>query len=224
MTEISPFVTPVVFHLGPVPITEPVVVTWGIIAVLAVGLPLIARRMSRQQRRLQVAAELLVSAISSQIEEALKRPAAPFLPFIGSLFLFIVTANLCSLLPGVEAPTARLETDAALALIVFAAPHFYGIRAQGWRRHLARYLQPSILLLPLNILSELTRTFSLMVRLFGNMMSHAVVIALLLAIAGLLVPVPLMALGILIGIVQAYIFTVLATLFLGAAVGAFEAH
>ena len=128
-------------------------------------------------------------------------------------------------LPGVEAPTARLETAAALALIVFVAAHVYrhpGPRPQRaiWRTT----CKPNPLLLPLNILSELTRTFSLMVRLFGNIMSHELVIALLSGLAGLLVPIPIMALGILIGLVQAYIFTVLATVFLGAAIGAFEAH
>ncbi|MGB7914503.1 MAG: F0F1 ATP synthase subunit A, partial [Rhodomicrobium sp.] len=130
--------------------------------------------------------------------------------------------NLSGLLPGVEAPTSKLETPAALALIVFFSVHFFGIRARGLRGYLASFAKPKLIMLPLNILSELTRTFSLMLRLFGNIMSGEFIIALIVALAGLFVPIPLMALEILIGIVQAYIFTVLAAVFIGAAADTFE--
>ncbi len=224
MTEGTPLSTHVLFHVGPLPITDAVVVTWAIMAALAVGAAVVTRSLKIRPGAGQMAVEIIVTTISEQIEDAIKRPAAPLFPLIATLFIFLVVANLSMQLPGVSAPTARLETAAALALIVFVAAHVYGIRARGLKGYLAHYLKPNPLLLPLNILSELTRTLSLMVRLFGNIMSHELIIALLLAIAGLLVPIPIMALGILIGLVQAYIFTVLATIFLGAAIGAFEAH
>ena len=216
--------TRVLFHIGFVPISETVVTTWIIIAVLVLASYGATRKLSVRPGLRQALIELVVTGIARQIEDATKRPAAPFLPLIATLFIFLVVANLSLQLPGVTAPTAHLETAAALALIVFFAGHAYGIRSRGVKGYLAHYLKPNPLLLPLNILSELTRTLSLTVRLFGNIMSHQLIIALLLAIAGLLVPIPIMALGILIGIVQAYIFSVLATIFIGAAVGALEAH
>ena len=222
--EFASLSTRVLFHIGFVPISEAIVTTWVIMAVLVLGSYLATRKLSVRPGLGQALIELVVTGIAGQIEDALKRPAAPFLPLIATLFIFLVVANLSLQLPGVTAPTARLETAAALALIVFFSGHVYGIRSRGVKDYLAHYLKPSPLLLPLNILSELTRTLSLTVRLFGNIMSHQLIIALLLAIAGLLIPIPIMALGILIGLVQAYIFSVLATIFLGAAVGAFEAH
>ncbi len=123
------------------------------------------------------------------------------------------------MLPGVEAPTAKLETPAALALIVFVSVHFFGVRSRGVLGYLAHFAEPKLIMLPLNILSEITRTFSLMIRLFGNVMSGEFIIALVLSLAGLFVPIPFMALEILLGLVQAYIFTVLATVFIGAAIG-----
>jgi len=121
-------------------------------------------------------------------------------------------------LPGIEAPTGKLETPAALALITFVSVHFFGVRARWSFGYLASFAEPKLIMLPLNILSEITRTFSLMVRLFGNVMSGEFIIALIVALAGLFVPIPLMALELLVGVVQAYIFTVLATVFIGAAV------
>jgi F-type H+-transporting ATPase subunit a len=144
------------------------------------------------------------------------------LPVLGTLFIFLVVANLSGVLPGVEAPTSKLETPAALALIVFSAVHYFGVRAQGLRGYLASFAKPKLIMLPLNIVSEVTRTFSLMARLFGNVMSGEFVIGLVVALAGLFVPIPLMALEILVGVVQAYIFTILATVFVGAAIGEVE--
>ncbi len=157
-----------------------------------------------------------------QIEEVIRKDARPFLPILGTLFIFLVAANLSGVLPGVEAPTGKLETPAALALIVFVSVHFFGVRARGPLGYLASFAQPKLIMLPLNIISEVTRTFSLMVRLFGNVMSGEFIIALVVALAGLFVPIPLMALEILVGLVQAYIFTILATVFIGAAVDTVE--
>jgi F-type H+-transporting ATPase subunit a len=215
----SPLASTVLFHLGPVAITRPVVTTWGIMLALALASWLITRRLESHPDRRQAALEILVAGLLQQIEEIIRKGARPFLPLIGTLFIFLAAANLSGVLPGVEAPTAKLETPAALALIVFVSVHFFGARARGLGGYLASFAKPKLIMLPLNIVSEATRTFSLMVRLFGNVMSGEFVIALVVALAGLFVPIPLMALEILVGLVQAYIFTVLATVFIGAAVG-----
>jgi len=218
----SPLTSAVLFHLGPVAITRAVVTTWIIMAVLAIVCRLATDRLEMQPDRRQAVLEVIVTGIAEQIEEVIRKDARPFLPMLGTLFIFLVVANLSGLLPGVEAPTSRIETPAALALIVFFSVHYFGVRARGLRGYLASFAEPKLIMLPLNILSEVTRTFSLMVRLFGNVMSGEFVIALVLALAGLFVPIPLMVLEILVGLVQAYIFTVLATVFIGAAVGSVE--
>jgi F-type H+-transporting ATPase subunit a len=218
----SPLASAILFHLGPVAITRPVVTTWVIMAVLTVGSWFVTRRLSLHPSRRQVVLELVVTGIMGQVEEVIRKDPRPFLPILGTLFIFLVAANLSGVLPGVEAPTGKLETPAALALIVFVSVHFFGVRARGSLGYLASFAQPKVIMLPLNVASEITRTFSLMVRLFGNVMSGEFVIALVVALAGLFVPIPLMALEILIGLVQAYIFTILATVFVGAAVDTVE--
>ena len=221
MTE-SPLVAPVVFHLGPVPITQPVVTTWGLIVSLTVVSYAITRGRQRRPSRWQAVLEILVTTIEDQITATMQTAGRPFVPLLGTLFIFLVCANLSGVLPGVKAPTASLETAAALALIVFLAVHVYGLRRRGLRAYLASYAKPTVIMLPLNVLAEITRTFSLMVRLFGNILSGEFVIATTLALAGLFVPIPLMALEILIGVIQAYIFTVLAAVFIGAGIGSIE--
>jgi len=219
MTEGSPLATVVVFHVGPLAVTGPVVTTWAIMLVLTIASWVSTRRLGLAPSRRQAVLELLVTGIVSQIEEVVRSDARPLLPLLGTLFVFLLAANVSGILPGVQAPTAHIETPAALALIVFLAVHVFGIRAQGFRGYLGSFAQPKLIMLPLNILSEITRTFSLMVRLFGNIMSGEFLIGLVLALAGLFLPIPLMALELLIGVVQAYIFTVLATVFIGAAMG-----
>lgn len=219
MTASSPLASALVVQLGPVPITRAVVTTWAIMAALALGAHLVTRRLRSRPDRRQMVAELLVMGIAGQIKDIVGRDPRPLLPFIATLFIFLVTANLSGLLPGTQAPTATIETPAALAVIVFASVHYFGMRARGPLGYLASFAKPKLIMLPLNVLSEITRTFSLMVRLFGNVMSGEFVIALVAALAGLFVPVPLMALEVLVGLVQAYIFTVLATVFIAAAVG-----
>jgi F-type H+-transporting ATPase subunit a len=218
----SPLASVVLFHLGPLAITRPVVTTWGIMAASALASRLATRRLDLHPDRRQTVLELVVTGILAQIEEVIRRNPRPFMPLLGTLFIFLVTANLSGVLPGVEAPTGKIETPAALALIVFVAVHYFGVRARGPLGYLASFARPKLIMLPLNIVSEVTRTFSLMVRLFGNVMSGEFVIALIVGLAGLFVPIPLMALEILVGLVQAYIFTVLATVFIGAAVDSIE--
>jgi len=218
----SPLETEILFHAGSIPIAEPVVTTSVIVALLGVVSWASTRRFRSHPRGWQVAIEAVVVSVSDQVREIVGRDPAPFLPLLGTLFLFIAVANLCAIVPGVKSPIASLETPAALAVVVFVSAHVYGIRARGLRAYLGSYLKPNPLMLPLNILSELTRTFSLMVRLFGNMMSHELVVGVVAVIAGLLVPIPFMALGILVGVIQAYIFSILAAVFVGAAIGAGE--
>lgn len=215
----SPLALAVLFHVGPVAVTTPVVTTWAIMLLLAGGSWLLTRRLSAHPSSRQAALELLVEAIAGQIRDTMRLEPAPFLPLIGTLFLFIFTANWSSLMPGVEPPTAHLETDSALALIVFIAIIYFGVRFRGLRGYLATFAQPTVLMVPLNLVETITRTFSLIVRLFGNVMSGVFIVGIVLSLAGLLVPIPLMALDLLTGAVQAYIFSVLAMVFIAGALG-----
>jgi F-type H+-transporting ATPase subunit a len=218
----SPLVAPVLFNIGPAPIAEPVVTTWCLMLALTAGCWLVTRRLRLQPARWQAVLEILLAGIEDQITATMQASGRPFLPLLGTLFIFLALANLSAILPGVRPPTASIETAAALALIVFLAVHVYGLRRRGLRAYLAGYAKPTVIMLPLNILSEITRTFSLMMRLFGNVLSGEFVIATVLALAGLFLPIPLMALEILIGLIQAYIFTVLAAVFIGAGIGSIE--
>jgi F-type H+-transporting ATPase subunit a len=215
----SPLTLEPLFHIGPVPITEPVVVTWAIILLAAIGARLLTRRLALKPSRLQAFVELVVMTIDSQIRETMQSDPAPFRALIGTIFLYILIANWSSILPGIEPPTAHIETDAALAILVAGATVFYGIRMRGLGGYLQTFAEPSWVMIPLNIVEQITRTFSLIVRLFGNIMSGVFVIGIILSLAGLLVPIPLMALDVLTGAVQAYIFAILATVFIGAAAG-----
>lgn len=221
--EGSPLSPDILFHLGPVPISRAVATTWAIMVALFAFLATTLRHPARNPGTVQAALEVVVVTIAAQLREVLGRDPWPYMPLLGSLFIFLVLANLAAIIPGATPPTGHIETPAALALIVFMSVHYFGIRARGGWTYLRHYAEPNPFLLPLNILSELTRTFSLMIRLFGNMMSHEFVIAIVVFLAGLLVPIPFLLLGILIGIIQAYIFTVLATVYIAAAVGAVEA-
>ena len=214
----SPLSSATLFHIGPVPVTEGVVATWVIMAVLAGGAALSTRRLQLAPSRTQAALELIVATVDGQLRDTMGLEPAPYRAFIGTLFVFIFVANWSSLIPGVRPPTAQVETDAALALLVFLAVIWFGIRAGGVRGFLRTFATPSLVMVPLNFIESVTRTFSLLVRLFGNVMSGVFVVGIVLSLAGLLVPIPLMALDLLIGAVQAYIFAVLAMVFIAAAV------
>jgi F-type H+-transporting ATPase subunit a len=215
----SPLTSVALFHLGQVPITAGVVATWAIMMVLVLGGILISRRLTIVPSATQAAFELIVDTVDSQIRDTMQVEPAPYRAFIGTLFAFIFVANWSSLVPGVQPPTAHLETDAALALLVFLAVIWFGIRAAGVRGYLATFASPNPIMIPLNFIESITRTFSLLVRLFGNVMSGIFVIGIILSLAGLLVPIPLMALDLLTGAVQAYIFAILAMVFIAGAVG-----
>jgi F-type H+-transporting ATPase subunit a len=220
----SPLDSVALFHLGPVPITSGVVTTWIIIVVLAIGSRLATRRLALVPSTTQAAFELLVDAVDGQIRDTMQLGPARYRAFIGTLFVFIFISNWSSLVPGVEPPTAHLETDAALALLVFVAVIWFGIRAGGIRGYLSTFATPNPIMIPLNFIESLTRTFSLLVRLFGNVMSGVFVVGIVLSLAGLLVPIPLMALDLLTGAVQAYIFSVLAMVFIAGAVNEGSPH
>ncbi len=218
----SPLEHVVLFHVGPVPISEPVVVTWLIMAGLGLFAFLSTRRLAILPSRTQTVLELFVTVLDDQIRETMRRDPAPFRPLIGTLLLFVLFANWMSLVPGIEPPTAHIETDAALAVWVFVATIVFGIRGRGLKGYLDTFVEPSWVMMPLNLIEQITRTFSLIIRLFGNVMSGVFVVGIVLSLAGLFVPIPLMALELLTGAVQAYIFAILATVFIGAAAGESE--
>lgn len=215
----SPLILEPLFMLGPVPISSPVVVTWAIMALLAALAGVLRRRLAIVPGKVQTVLEVLVAALDAQIGDIVRGDPAPYRGLIGTIFVYVLIANWSSLVPGVEPPTAHIETDAALALVVFCATIAFGIRMRGLGGYLKTFAEPSWVMIPLNVVEQITRTFSLVMRLFGNVMSGVFVIGIVLSLAGLLVPIPLMALELLTGAVQAYIFAVLATVFIGAAVG-----
>jgi F-type H+-transporting ATPase subunit a len=212
----------VLFHVGPVEVTTTVVYTL-ISSAVVVCFALFARWGLRTgPAPWAIAAEFVVEHLEGVMRDMFGRDARPFVPLVVTLALFVGVANLLGLFPGMRSPTADFSTTAALAVVVFLAVPVYGVRTKGLTGYLRHYVKPSPFLLPLEIISELSRTVALAVRLFGNIASEELVIAVLLAIAGLLVPVPIMMLAVLTGVVQAYIFAVLAVVYLSAAVRATE--
>jgi F-type H+-transporting ATPase subunit a len=202
-----------------------IVFTWGLMFVLAVGSRLITRKLSTdlQRSRWQNFLEIIVTAIEKQIEEVGLPHPEKYLGFLGTLFLFVAMANLFTVIPGYQPPTGSLSTTVALALCVFVAVPFFGIKNQGMGGYLKSYVEPTVIMLPFNIISELSRTLALAVRLFGNMMSGAMIIAILLTITPFVFPIVMTALGLLTGMVQAYIFSILAAVYIAAAARARKA-
>lgn len=212
----SPLESLPLFMIGPVPITSAVLVTWAIMAVLVLGAAFLTRRLSVVPTTCQTVFEVLVDTVDSQIRDTTGAAPEPYRAFIGTLFVFILCANWSSLVPGVAPPTAQLETDAALAMLVFLSVIWFGVRNAGLRGYLRSFASPHLIMIPLNIIETVTRTFSMFMRLFGNVMSGLFVIGIVGSLAGLLVPIPLMALDLLTGLVQAYIFATLAMVFIAA--------
>ena len=196
-----------------------IVFTWGLMLVLALGSKLITRKLSigLKRARWQNVLEIIVIAIANQIQEVGLNQPNKYLGFLGTLVLFLAMAALCTVIPGYQPPTGSLSTTVALALCVFVAVPLFGIAERGFGAYLKSYAQPTFIMLPFNIISEISRTLALAVRLFGNMMSGAMIIAILLAITPFIFPVVMMALGLLTGMVQAYIFFILATVYIAAA-------
>jgi F-type H+-transporting ATPase subunit a len=193
--------------------------TWALMLLLAGGSRLITWNLSTglKRSRWQNLLEIVVSGIEKQVEEVGLSQPRKYLGFLGTLFLFVGAASLCTLIPAYEPPTASLSTTAALALCVFVAVPFFGIEEQGVLDYLKSYMQPTVLMLPFNIISELSRTLALAVRLFGNMMSGAMIVGILLTITPFIFPIVMTLLGLLTGMVQAYIFSILAAVYIAAA-------
>lgn len=216
--EISPDLI-VYWEAGPIRITATLVFTWVVMAILALGCWLVTRHLvtGTAPSRGQAFLEIVVEMIQGQIREVTQQDPARFLPFIGTLFLFIAASNLLAIVPGFHPPTGSLSTTAALAACVFVATPIYGIADRGLAGYLKIYVQPNVLMLPFNVMGELTRTVALALRLFGNVLSGTMMVAMTLAIAPLFFPVLMSGLGLLLGLIQAYIFAVLALVFVASA-------
>jgi F-type H+-transporting ATPase subunit a len=221
--DVRVFGESVVFSIGMLPVTATMLASLAVSAALLAGALALRRAVTGRPESAPAAVAILtVEWLDDMVRQIAGRPEPRLVTFAGSLFLFIAAANASGLLPGVQRPTASLAATSALAAVVFAAVPVAGIRARGVGGYLGHFIRPNPLLLPLHLLSEVSRTVALSVRLFGNMMSGQLIVALLVALTGVLVPMPLMALDLLIGLLQAYIFTVLATVYVGAAIRAAE--
>jgi len=209
----------VFWKYGFVTLNSTIVTTWGLMLVMAVGAKLVTRNIKVEGAisRWQGFLEIVVTTIQEQIKEVGLQHPQKYLPFIGTLFLFIAVSNVCSIIPGYDPPTGSLSTTSALALSVFVAVLLFGIEKQGFLGYLKSYLKPTFLMLPFNIISEFSRTFALAIRLFGNIMSGTMIVGILLTITPLIFPIFMNLLGLLTGMVQAYIFSILATVYIAAA-------
>ncbi len=207
------------FTVGPLSISATLVFTWLVMVLLVVASWLITRklRVAAPLAAGQHALEALVVFVLAEIEGVTRHDARPYLPFVGTLFLFIVVSNILAIIPGFHPPTGSLTTTAALAVLVFLAVPFFGISRVGLKSYLKSYLEPSPFMLPFTIIGEVSRTLSLAVRLFGNVMSGSVIIVILLSIAPLFFPVIMQAFSLFIGVLQAYIFAVLAIVYIASA-------
>jgi len=205
---------------GFVTINLTLVTTWGLMLLMVIGARLITRKLKSNIKlsHWQCVLEMIVAFIKDQIVEAGLASPENYMGFIGTLFLFIGMSNLLIILPWYTPPTSSLSTTAALALSVFLAVPFYGIRKSGFFTYLKTYIEPTFIMLPFNIIGQLSRTLALAVRLFGNIMSGVTIVGILLSITPLFIPILMKALGLLTGMVQAYIFGILATVYIAAAV------
>jgi F-type H+-transporting ATPase subunit a len=206
------------FALGPVMISGSVITTWGIMLAIALVAWLSTRHLTMLPGKWQTSVESIIVAIDEAISAVAPKHGRQIMPFIATLWLFLIIANLLSLVPGLDSPTQDLSVTSALAVLVFFSVHWFGIKAQGFKNYLHHYLSPSPILLPFHILSEFTRTLALAVRLFGNMMSLEMAAMLILLIAGFLAPIPVLMLHIIEALVQAYIFGMLALIYVAGAI------
>ncbi len=210
----------IVWQHGFIKINGTLVTTWVLMAGMALTAKLATRTLAREKdsvSRWQAALEIVVTSLVAQIGEVGLATPRRYLPFLGTLFLFVAISTLSTLVPGVEPPTGSLSTTTALAFCVFFAVPMFGVRSQGVAGYLKTYAEPTWLMLPFNVISELSRTLALAVRLFGNMMSGAMIVGILLTITPLFFPLIMTALGLLTGLVQAYIFSILAAVYIAAA-------
>jgi F-type H+-transporting ATPase subunit a len=207
-----------VFMLGPLAIGVSVLTTWGIMLVTVVLAWLATRRLDMLPGPLQAMVEGIVSALEEAVLAVAPENGRQIMPFVGTLWLFLIVANLIGLIPGLHSPTRDLSVTSALAVLVFFSVHWFGIKTWGLKQYLRHYLAPSPILLPFHIISELTRTLALAIRLFGNIMSLEMTAMLILLVAGFLMPIPILMLHIVEALVQAYVFGMLALIYLAGAI------
>jgi len=209
---------------GPLALNATIVFTWLVMVILTVGSWLVTRHLSDgpELSRWQNLLEVLVTGIRDQIAQVSHQQPGPYLPFVGTLFLFIALSNLLNVVPGYLAPTGSLSTTTALAICVFVAVPLFGITSQGAGPFLKHYIKPTPLMLPFNVVGELSRTVALAVRLYGNIMSGTVIVAILLSLTPYFFPVVMQLLGLLTGMIQAYIFAILAMVYIASATSAHE--
>ena len=213
-----------ILTLGPMHISVSLATSIGLTIALGVLGWLLTRRLAPSPGGRQVIVEAVVSALEEAVAEVAGRHTQRIMPFIASLWLFLVCANLLGLVPGLDSPTRDLSVTTALAVLVFLSVHWFGIRIQGLRRYLRHYLTPSPILLPFHLISEVTRTVALAIRLFGNMMSLEMAALLVLMVAGFLVPVPILMLHVVEALVQAYIFGMLSLIYIAGGIQSQEAR
>lgn len=212
------------FHLGPLPIATSVVTSWGILLALLVASWAFTRRLERDPGPVQAMVEGLLGAMDEAVRNMLGERTPHVFPFLATLWIYLLCANLAGLIPGLHAPTADLSVTTALAVTVFAAVHVFGIRMTGWRTYFSHYMKPVPLLLPFHLLGELSRTLALAVRLFGNMMSLQMAAMIVLLVAGILAPVPLLLLHLVEALIQSYIFGMLALIYIAGGIHAQDAR
>ena len=207
------------FTVGQLSVSATLVFTWLVMILLVAASWLVTRglRIVTPLTAGQHALEALVIFVLAEIEGVTRHDARPYLPFVGTLFLFIVVSNVLTVIPAFQPPTGSLTTTAALAMLVFLAVPYFGIRRVGLVQYLKSYLEPSPFMLPFTIIGEISRTLSLAVRLFGNIMSGSVIIVILLSIAPLFFPIVMQLFSLFIGVLQAYIFAVLAIVYIASA-------
>ncbi len=200
-------------------ITATLVFTWVTMLILSLGSYLITRNLTKGSEitRGQNILEAVIETLRKQIKEISQQDPGRYLPFIGTLFIFILFANILSIVPGFISPTGSLNTTVALSLCVFFSVPVYGIASQGFTGYMKEYIKPTVIMLPFNIISEISRTLSLAIRLYGNVMSASVIVAILLGVIPLFFPVILQVLGLLTGVIQAYIFAILAIVYIASA-------
>lgn len=208
----------ILFQVAGLQIAGSVVLTWGLMLLFAILALTATRRLKRDPGAFQAALEGAVTAMENAIEAVLPGRTALVFPFVATLWTFILIANLVGLVPGLSSPTSDLSVTAALAFLVFLSVHWFGIRAEGWKQYLKHYLAPNPIMLPFHLISEVSRTVALAVRLFGNVMSLQIAAVLVLMVAGLLVPVPLLMLHIVEAVIQAYLFGMLALIYIAGAI------
>lgn len=208
-------------HIGPLTISDTVLTSWGLSGAIVFAIWLLTRRLNTYPGAVQTALEGIVLSIHAAVAQVAPQHTRTLAPFIGSLWCFLVGANLLGLIPGLHSPTRDLSATAGLAVLVFVATHWFGLRDQGLKAYLRHYLQPNPILLPFHIISEITRTLALAIRLFGNMMSLEMAALLVLLVAGFLVPIPILMLHIIEALVQAYIFGMLALVYIA---GGMQSH